>query len=81
MNRPVTPVPVRTVRRLSVLLTAAATFGVLMSFSESDGLGRDHVFSALQRSVRSVILKLTTLDEAEAAAMRAAKEKKRRESS
>lgn len=66
----------RSVKRISIVLTSVVAVGLVLSFNEKDGMGRDHVFSPVQRAMRSLIGKATHVDEEEAARIRAAIQKK-----
>lgn len=74
-QQPLTPIPVRTANRLSIFLSVGCAIGLMMTFSETDEAGNDHVFSSLRRKMSS----LATVGEEDAAAIRASR-KKREES-
>lgn len=65
-----TPLPVPTVRMLSVFCTVGATALLLLSFPEVDHTNRPHVFTAVQRHLHSGIKAATSVDETEAAIIR-----------
>lgn len=52
-----TPLSPRLVKRLSVFLTGSAAICLVMSFHETDGVGRDHVFSGVQRVLWAMVPK------------------------
>lgn len=65
-----TPLPIPTVRVLSMVVTVGSTVALLMSFPETDNNNRAHVFTAIKRQLSSSITGLTTVDEREAEAIR-----------
>lgn len=65
-----TPLPVPTIRILSVLCTVGTTAFLLLSFPEVDNANRPHVFTAVTRQLKRGINAATSVDETEAAAIR-----------
>lgn len=64
---PDTPFLPKTINRLSVLCSVGCVVGLMMSMSERDAYGRNHIFSGVQRYVR----RWFTITEEEAKMLRA----------
>lgn len=77
MSNNLTPLPVGSVRVLSIVCTVGAVGSMLWNLPEKDHRGADHVFSAVQRKIRSGWHSLTSVDEVEAARIRECQARRR----
>lgn len=71
-----TPLPIPAIRVLSIICTVGASMALLMSFPETDSNSREHVFSTVTRQLNRGVNAATKVDEAEAAAIRRAQDRK-----
>lgn len=76
MTPPDTPLPVKTVRVLSIAFTFGAVVSLAFSLPETDHRGREHVLTHIQRYLKDGVEFLTTVDEEEANRIREQRRKK-----